>query len=175
MDTFITIVGIIFCILLIYYFGGIFVIVDDYLNTHKYTEAELWRVCKRLTSEERQLYQKIYDIIKNTDVNDWVITIPSSMDDPIIYDIDKKIRLIIDCNWDKYESQRIVIYTKNKHGVNNIILLEPNLCAAMEAQDFLVNFTMAKMDKWRKESQEKERVESNKLYENAVKEALKNI
>lgn len=175
METFIIILGIIFCVLLIYYFGGIAVIVDDYLNSKKYTEANLWRVCKRLTSEERQLYQKIYDIIKNTDVKDWDITIPSSMDDPIIYDIDKKIRLVIDCNWDKYESQRIVIYTKNKHVVNNIILLTPNLSVSMEAQDFLVNFAMVKRDQWRRESHEKERRESNKLYENAVKEALKHV
>lgn len=175
MGTFITILVIIFCILLIYYFGGIFVIVDDYLNSKKYTEAELWRVCRRLTSEERQLYQKIYDIIKNTDVKDWDITIPSSMYDPIIYDIDKKIRLVINYNGNEYESGRIIIYTRNEHGVNNIILLTPNLCVSMEAQDFLVNFAMYKRDKWRKEFHEKEKIESNKLYENAVKEALKHI
>ena len=175
METFITILGIIFCVLVIYYFGGIFVIVDDYLNTHKYTEADLWRVCKRLTSEERQLYQKIYDIIKNTDVNDWLITIPDSMYDPFIYDIDNKVRLVINYNGSKYESQRMVIYTKNNHGVNNIILLAPKLYGSMEAQDFLVNFAMMKRDRWRRESSEKERIESNKLYENAVKEALKHI
>ena len=175
METFITILGIIFCVLLIYYFGGIGVIVEDYLNNKKYTEADLWRVCRHLTSEERQLYQKIYDIIKNTDVSDWVITIPCSMNDPIIYDIDKKIRLIINYNGFKYESERIVIYTKNKQAVNNIILLDPKLCVSMEAQDFLVHFAMMKRDRWISESHEKERIESNKLYENAVKEALKHI
>ena len=175
METFITILGIIFCVLVIYYFGGIGVIVEDYINSKKYTETDLWRVCRHLTSEERQLYQKIYDIIKNTDVSDWVITIPSSMNEEIIYDIDNKIRLIIGNVGFKYGSQRIVIYTKNKQVVNNIILLDPELSVSMEVQDFLVNFAMMKRDRWISESHEKERIESNKLYENAVKEALKHI